>query len=200
MLHCKIITKAEAWRASVVPGGVAVDRHPPPGQLSTHVDGLSQQLPQHLGTDQLQLHGGLGGDKDGSAPPPPRQPSPAPGRGGGEGGARTLNDFGQDADLGQHPVGAVQVPAEPEPLRRKRAVRAPPRPPRGQRGSRPARPIPAPPCRRRAPPSGSASATRNSSGPALRLAEGTGGGQREGGDGESRPASGLGAAPGAEPA
>lgn len=48
---------------------------------------------------------------------------------------KSLNDSGQHADLGQHPVGAVQVPAEPEPLRRKGALRArrspaqPPQPP-----------------------------------------------------------------------
>lgn len=43
-------------------------------------------------------------------------------RGAGRGTrrARALNYFGQSADLGQHPVGAVQVPAEAEPLRGKR--------------------------------------------------------------------------------
>lgn len=39
-------------------------------------------------------------------------------------GRKALNDSGQHADLGQHPVWAVQVPAEPEPLRRKGALRA----------------------------------------------------------------------------
>lgn len=63
------------------------------------------------------------------------------GTGRGTRGARALNYFGQGADLGQHPVGAVQVPAEAEPLREKRRsepVAGPARPPR----SPPPTPIP----------------------------------------------------------
>lgn len=75
-------------------------------------------------------------------------------------GRKALNDSGQHADLGQHPVWAVQVPAEPEPLRRKGALRArrsPAHPP----GSPSPPPAPLPPWRYRSTPAGSASATRN---------------------------------------
>lgn len=66
-------------------------------------------------------------------------PGGAGGRGGEGGAARALNDFGQGADLGQDPVGAVQVPAEAESLRGESTVRA-------RRGpAAPPAPPPAPP-------------------------------------------------------
>lgn len=35
------------------------------GGPPTHLDGLPQQVPQHLGADQLQLHRGLRGENGG---------------------------------------------------------------------------------------------------------------------------------------
>lgn len=104
---------------------------------------------------------------------------PGVGRGTGRGAARALNDFGQGADLGQDPVGTVQVPAEAEPLR-------------GKAQSEPAADPPAStPTRRRPPPHHVAAGPRCRRRPRLRDPEPLPGGRCCGRSARPRPGGGA---------
>lgn len=53
---------------------------------NTHVDGLSQQLPQHLSADELQLHRGLQGEAGSASRPALPKAGPGAGTDGVWGG------------------------------------------------------------------------------------------------------------------